>query len=85
MYKIIQCRSTEGSPERCNQLNETGRIKEARGLQKMQFNSHLEMLYTHEMYEYWDEWDVDFDIFMLTAFVGTKMVYSYRVVIDESS
>jgi hypothetical protein len=84
VYKIIQCRTT-ASGERCNTLNETNRIKEARGLQKMQFNSHLEMLYNHEMYESWHEWEVNESDFTFRAFdIDYNLVYAYRVIIEET-
>ena len=83
MYKIIQCRSVEGYPEVCNQVDETNRIKEARGLLKMQFNSHIDNLYRHEMYVYWDRWELDEDKLTFVAYDGNRVIYSYRVVMER--
>lgn len=84
MYKIIQCRTTETGTEKCNQIAETSRIKEARGLQKMHFNSHIEMLARHEFDAYWDDFDINSEDFILIAYNSErKIIYSYRVVIQN--
>lgn len=84
LYRIIQCRDT-GEGEICNQVNQSTRIKEARGLQKQMFNSHLDMLYAHEMYDAWAEWDIDQENFVLIAYdYEMKVIYTYRVIIDDS-
>lgn len=50
----------------------------------MQFDSHLDMLMKHEMYEYWDEWDINEDDFILMAFDRQgNMIYYYRVCMEE--
>lgn len=82
-HRIIQCRSVYGKKEECNQIDGSARIKEARGLQKMHFNSHLEMLYHHEMYELWSEWEVFEDEFTLLGYDSDhNIIYSYKVIME---
>ena len=80
MFQIVQCRDV-GSGEVCNQIDESNRIKEAKGLQKMHFKSHLEMVKNHHL-DYWDDVDIDMENFTLIAYdAERKVVYTYRVII----
>lgn len=50
----------------------------------MQFDSHLKTIFNHDMYEDWDEWDIDLDDCVLIAYNPERqIIYSYRVIIDE--
>ena len=60
-----------------------GRIKEAKGLAKQLFNSHIDNLFVHEMYIYWDEVIVT-TYHELHAFDEKgNVVYMYRVTVEE--
>lgn len=85
MYKIIQCRRTEDQDrEWCNQIGETTRIKEARGLVKMNFHSHLEIVSKHEFDIYWDDYSLDEENFTLIGYNSDrKIIYSYKVYYEE--
>ena len=84
LYLIVQSKWRRGSSQNGENLIATStRKREARGLLKQNFNSHMEVLIEHKYHYDFDEYDFDEENYRLSLADDEGIAYSIRFYIIE--